>query len=455
MKVSGPILADRQALLDRAAASGLFTSSQRTKAEGVLPPDASTASRAAQHLVHAGMLTRFQAERLLAGRTDGFVLGQYVIEDGVGRGPAGRVYRARHRTMNRHVALKVLSPELTRQSAARQIFHDGVRAAAKLNHPNIVTTYDANEVGERFYVVLEYVDGPSVQALVEQRGPLPWNEACEIVRQAAAGLQHAHEQGMTHRNLTPGNVLLTRNAKGAGGQVKITDFGLAALSPAARGATLEQTPLPPAFAANLRYVAPDRSSCYPADPRVDLYSLGGIFYLLLTGRPPSGDGNVELPPHIPPAIAHVVQSLLAREAAHRIASAAELIELLINFSHRVVPVHEDHTAVNFEVHGGARTDSMTGGYLAGIPEPEPSPWADIVTPIYESGPDTLGSIDPKGCTPFSLPALAVQDQPTARSRPTKAPPTKSSTIPVLVVIAVSMCILSLCAIAAVLKYADK
>src|SRR5262249_38665018 len=156
-------------------------------------------------------------------------------------------------------------------------FHDGVRAAAKLNHPNIVTTYDANEVGDRFYVVLEYVDGPSIQSLVEQRGPLPWSEACEIVRQAAEGLQHAHEQKMSHRNLTPGSVRRARTVRGTGGRVKLTDFGLPALSPAARSDPLEQTPLPPAFASNLRYIAPDRSACAATDPRVDLYSLGGIF----------------------------------------------------------------------------------------------------------------------------------------------------------------------------------
>ena len=454
MKVNGRVLADRQALLDRAASSGLFTSSQRTKAEGALPAEASTAARAAQHLVHAGMLTRFQAERLLAGRTDGFVLGQYVIEDNVGRGVTGRVYRARHRTMNRPVALKVLSPDLTQQNTARQIFHDGVRSAARLNHPNIVTTYDANEVGDRFYVVLEYVDGPSVNALIEQRGPLPWNEACEIVRQAALGLKHAHDQGMTHRNLTPGNVLIARNPKGPGALVKLTDFGLAALSPTARNAPLEQTPLPPAFAANLRYAAPDRASSAANDPRVDLYSLGGIFHLLLTGRPPSADGSLELPPHMPPAMAEVLMLLLARDRHARIPTAAELLDRLGNFSLAAVRPHEDRGAVNFEMPVAAKSDATTGGYLTGIPEPEASPWADIVAPFYEGGPDTLG-VDPKGPTPVSLPALNLLEAPTAKTRSAKRPPVKKAgpSTTMIVVIAISICVLSLCGIAAVLKFA--
>src|SRR4051812_8164054 len=101
MKSAIPIVTDRQALLDRAASSGLFTPAQRNKAEACLPPEVASAGRAAQHLVNAGLLTRFQSDRLLAGRTDGFVLGQYVIEDVIGRGPSGRVYRAKHRTMNR------------------------------------------------------------------------------------------------------------------------------------------------------------------------------------------------------------------------------------------------------------------------------------------------------------------------------------------------------------------
>jgi len=449
MKVSSPNLLDRQALLDRAVSSGLFTSSQRTKAEGILPPEASSAIRAAQLLVQAGLLTRFQAERLVAGKTDGFVIGQYVIEEHAGRGAGGRVYRAKHRTMNRAVALKVLSPELTRNPQARQAFHDGVRAAAKLIHPNIVTTYDANEVGDRFYVVLEYVDGPSAQTLVEERGPIPCGEACEIIRQAALGLKHAHDQGMTHCNLKPGNLLISRNPRGPGALVKLTDFGLAALSPARRRAPLEQTPLPLTLANPSPYVAPSKISS--SDPRVDLYSLGGIFHLLLTGAPPPADGVLTLPPQVPTALADVVRLLLSIDSRHPIASTTELLQRLDGFSQTVHFPQADRGAVNFEIPTPAsRTDSMSAGYLTGIPEPEASPWAEIVAPFYESGPETL---DPASATRVSLPALRETSPRSARME--KRPPPPRSSVAMLVVIAISMCMLSLCAIAVVIRYMGK
>src|SRR5581483_3759866 len=176
------------------------------------------------------LLTNFQAERLVAGRTDGFHLGAYVIQDEIGRGAAGRVYRAKHRTMNRQVAVKVLASELTRTTAARQAFRREGRAAAQLNHPNVVTAYDANEHAGRFYLVLELVDGPSLEALVRERGPLPVAEAGALIRQAAAGLDHAHAKGMVHRAIQPANLLVARPSKAVPESVvKIADFGIVRL----------------------------------------------------------------------------------------------------------------------------------------------------------------------------------------------------------------------------------
>src|SRR5713226_6247654 len=141
-----------------------------------------------QNTVERGILTAFQAELILRGKTDGFNLGQYRILDQIGRGGMGRVFKAEHMTMNRIVALKVLSNALTRTERARQLFQREVRAAAKLVHPNIVTAYDANETGDRLYLVMEFVDGPNLQELVQQLGPLPVGHACEFIRQAAHGL---------------------------------------------------------------------------------------------------------------------------------------------------------------------------------------------------------------------------------------------------------------------------
>src|SRR5262249_47178851 len=237
--------------------------------------------------------TRFQAERLLAGRTDGFVMGQYRILEEIGRGGMGRVYKAQHMTMHRTVALKVLAAAMTRTARARQLFQREVRAAARLVHPNIVTAFDANQLDDRLYLVMEFVDGPNLQALVRKRGPLPVNQACEFIRQAALGLQHAHEMDMVHRDVKPSNLLVQR-APGRPTdappvfQVKILDFGLARLvepgaADADRGGTVMGTP---------DFLAPEQArSMSQADHRADIYSLGCTFYYLLTGRVPFPGGT--------------------------------------------------------------------------------------------------------------------------------------------------------------------
>src|SRR6185369_16304333 len=124
----------------------------------------------------------------------------------------GRVYKARHMTMNRVVALKILAPDLTSSDRAQDMFLREVRAAAQLVHPNIVTAFDANKVGDRYYLVLEYVDGPNLDQLVKARGPLSIGQACDFIRQAAQGLQCAHIAGMVHRDIKPANILVQQRA---------------------------------------------------------------------------------------------------------------------------------------------------------------------------------------------------------------------------------------------------
>ena len=257
---------DRDAFLEAVRAADILTPNQQAKATAVAP--AGSAAGAAAALVAAGLVTRFQADRLLAGRTDGFIVGPYVVLDQVGRGAMSRVYKAKHRTMHRPVAIKVLSSGLTRTAAERAALQRAVRAAGKLTHPNIVTAYDASELHDRFYLVLEFVDGPSLDALVRQRGPLPVAEACEFVRQTAVGLQHALDMGMVHGDIKPANLLVARPTPAAPLTVKIADYGV---PKAVRGPT--------------DFAAPAGET----DRRADLYSLGGAFYFLLTGRPPHRD----------------------------------------------------------------------------------------------------------------------------------------------------------------------
>jgi serine/threonine-protein kinase len=320
--------------------ANLFTPAQQARAEAALPPETATADEAANALIAAGFLTRFQAERLLAGKTDGYHLGPYVILEQVGSGAIGRVYKARHRTMNRSVVIKVLAAELTRTAAARHAYQQAVRAVAQLNHQNIVTTYDANELAERFYLVVEFVDGPSFELTVRERGPLPVTEACELIRQAAQGLDHAHSHGMLHKDIKPTNLLVAQPSKAAPDYiVKISDFGLAKHSATQTVTSSGSCPN------SLDYGAPELAhNAIAVDHRADLYSLGAVLYFLLTGRPPFVGGTSEdkvrrhlweepprielLRPDVPPMLAMLVHQMLAKHPAHRPSSAAEVAERL-------------------------------------------------------------------------------------------------------------------------------
>jgi serine/threonine-protein kinase len=403
-------LADRPAFLDAVAAAGLLSPGQLEKATAALPADAATAAQVARYLVQTGVLTAFQADRVLAGRTDGFVLGQYVVLEQIGRGTTARVYKARHRAMQRPVAVKVLSPHLTRTPAARTAFDRQVRAAARLNHPNVVTTYDANEVGDRSYVVLEYVDGPSLETLVRERGPLTVPQACDFVRQAAWGLQHGHERGLVHGDVKPSDLLAARPSAAAPACVlKVADFGLARLG---------GCPSAP------DYAAPDRD----ADARSDLYSLGCVFHFLLTGRPPFSDGTPamkarrhkadaparvdRLRPDVPPAVADVVQKLLAKDPAARFATAAELaltLEGLAACVYGLGGFRPEGAAVSFDLPPRPAPPDLNDGYLSGL---NPSPWAELTADgaAHHTLDDALGQ------TPVA-PARAKQ-------KPKPAPPAR-------------------------------
>jgi serine/threonine protein kinase len=236
-----------------------------------------------------GLLTPFQITRLIAGQTFGLVLGNYRMVERLGSGGMGVVYKAEHVHMKRAVAIKVLVTKEDRSSVYLQRFYSEMQATAVLSHPNIVLAFDAGEMAipnspdeTLRYLVMEYVPGKDLEQVVLDNGPLPIAEACEYVRQAASGLQHAYEHGLVHRDIKPSNLILTPQK-----QVKILDFGLARLC---RRRHTEAH----AMLGSVDYMAPEQArDARSVDIRADIYGLGGTLYWLLTGHKPfPGDRSV-------------------------------------------------------------------------------------------------------------------------------------------------------------------
>jgi eukaryotic-like serine/threonine-protein kinase len=345
-----PTISDRDTFLQHLRQSGLLSGQQLRDAAERFGNGAS-ATELARALVRRSWLTRFQARMLLLGRTSGFFLGPYRILELVGKGGMGRVYRALHETMNRTVALKVLAPSLVKTSKARMLFRQEVQTAAQLNHPNIVHAYDANSIDGRHYLAMEFIAGTTLTRLVQSRGPLPIGISCEIIRQAALGLQHAYEHRLVHRDIKPANLMVSvvrgTNPEAPERQlhVKILDFGLAQLHRRRKGPAEDPEAGRHPITGTPDFMSPEQARNRDmVDIRSDLYSLGCTFYYLLTGHVPFPGGSMldklirhhsELPappeklrPRIAPAVAAIVLKLLAKDPADRFQTPQELADAL-------------------------------------------------------------------------------------------------------------------------------
>ncbi|HEX5271434.1 MAG TPA: serine/threonine-protein kinase, partial [Gemmataceae bacterium] len=182
-----------------------------------------TPSALAAEMVREGLLTGFQAGQFLKGKWRGFVIaGKYKLLEHLGSGGMANVFLCEHVTMHRRVALKVLPPSQAKDPGVVERFYREARAVATLDHPNIVRAHDIDRDDKTHFIVMEYVDGSSLQDIVKKRGPLAIGRAANYIRQAAVGLDAAHRAGVVHRDIKPGNILVDRS-----GTVKILDMGLA------------------------------------------------------------------------------------------------------------------------------------------------------------------------------------------------------------------------------------
>ncbi len=267
---------------------------------------------------------------------------KYRVERLLGRGGMGSVFAAYHERMDRPVAIKVINSALVDHPEALNRFDQEVKAAAKLDHPNVARAYDADEFGSLRVLVMEYVPGQSLDRLLNARGRLTVVEACRLMRQAMIGLDHAHARGMVHRDLKPQNMMLTPT-----GKLKILDFGLAKIASEQRaGAGLTRDN---ALMGTPHYLAPEQAlDAARADIRADIYSLGCTLYCLLSGSPPfNGDTEMkvllahqndtprplcEVNREVPRELSDLVDRMLAKNPDDRPQTPKEVAEALLPFA---------------------------------------------------------------------------------------------------------------------------
>jgi serine/threonine protein kinase len=332
--------ADRPRFRETGLASGLVDDSQLQAAEReasvvldrqTADPDAWDRTVAAA-LVAKGVLTPFQSQEMLAGRKR-FRLGQYTVLSEIGKGGMGQVFRAEHALMGREVAVKVL-PRAKSTPESEAAFRREMRMLGRLDHENLVRAFDAGYDAMVYYLVTELVPGMDLKRYVTRHGPLDEATAASVIAQAARGLAYAHEQGLVHRDVKPGNLLVMQD-----GRVKVLDLGLAGSELEGESSRLGRV------VGTMDYIAPEQIRA-PDDvsPSADVYGLGCTLYYAVTGRVPFPGGNRkekmqrhltetptpvrQLAPHLSDAFCQVVDDMMAKSPDKRISSAAAVVERL-------------------------------------------------------------------------------------------------------------------------------
>jgi eukaryotic-like serine/threonine-protein kinase len=290
----------------------------------------------AEALVRDKIVTSFQARRFLSNRPHGLVVGRYVVLDRIGSGSMGRVYKAHHAMMDRTVALKIIAPEIASNERVVARFQREMRLVGRLDHPNVVRAFDADQIHKVLYIVMEYVHGQSLGELIK-KNPIPAVEMVEYAFQASLGLAHAHAQGIVHRDIKPSNILLTDDRK-----IKVLDLGLGVLMEADSAATFATAD--GIAVGTVDYMSPEQACGREVDGRSDLYGLGCSMYHLMTGKLPfPGSSPIErlgkrisgrhIPitehlPDLPANFVKVLDRLLAHKPHERYPTAADAADAL-------------------------------------------------------------------------------------------------------------------------------
>lgn len=338
------------------------------------------------------------------GQTPIRQIGQYQLLRSIGHGGGGEVFEARHTLLNRRVAIKLLSNRHCQTPAVRLRFVREMESIGQLDHPNIVHAYDAGEVDGTLYLAMELVEGLNLESLAQRFGPMEISVACEVIRQAALGLQHVHESGLVHRDLKPSNLLVCKSG------VKIADLGLAMfnggeVSDDRNGderLTGEHTVL-----GTVDYMAPEQAEgSRDVDIRADLYSLGCTLFRLLVGRPPYALPENSTPmkkmwahasartpdvcrfrPETPSALAAIVKRLMSKSREDRFAEPRELVEAItpfcvtIEFSSLIL----SGGAITGKPTAGTRSSTLRDSGIPASEAPTPSASGVRISPPVPAG----------------------------------------------------------------------
>ena len=297
----------------------------------------------ASKLVEMGVITAYQADQLAAGRTK-LNLGPYTITDWIGQGGMGQVFKAVHTVMGRACAIKVLPLNKSTPEAIEN-FRREIRTQAQLDHPHLVRAYDAGHDGNVHYLVTEYVAGTDLRQLVRRQGPLTMQQAAKVIVQAAQGLDYAHRSGLIHRDVKPGNILVTPD-----GVAKVSDLGLSAFMHEA-----DEDPRAGKIVGTADYLSPEQIHA-PAEVTAasDIYSLGCTFYYAISGKVPFPGGTTkektrrhleETPwhprrfnPEVSEEFVEIIADMMEKNPRKRISSAAEVVARLDPWARQSVPL---------------------------------------------------------------------------------------------------------------------
>lgn len=369
----------------------------------------------AKELLQRGWLTSFQLNRLFQGRVSDLILSSYVLLEPLGEGGMGTVYKARHQRLDRIDALKVIRKNLLTNPKAIERFQREARAAARLSHPTVVTVYDANDAGEVHYLAMEYIAGTDLARLVKQTGPVPVGQACDYIRQAALGMQHAHERGLIHRDIKPSNLLLTED----GSTIKLLDLGLARLqSVTPEDTTNHSLTETGTVVGTPDYISPEQArNSRDIDIRADIYSLGCTLYYLLTAKIPfPGETLTEklikhqleepepvrqVRPGVPAEVAAVVRRMMNKQPEDRYQTPAHVAAALQGLA-TSQPAGAVQAPKNAAIAAGVPA-ARNAGAFATAPLP-PVVELDAATPSYS---DSGGVSGGRFRKPFAAPRMVL------------------------------------------------